>query len=299
MHRKLAPALIAPLLVVTACATAADEGAVEVRTGPETVLALRAAPDAVADAGTAAFEMVMEISAQGESFTIDASGAYDAANQRMSMEIDMGAMFEGLAASSGEEVPPGFGEPMRMVVDGTTIYMQAPMLAFLGDGAGWVSYTPEDLGMSSQALGLGASAYDPSSYLESLRGATGEPEVVGTEEVRGVETTHYVATMDLAAALASVPEQQRDLAEAQLGQLGGGTIPLDVWIDADGLPRRLVMDMSELFSSMGMGQDAGAVTTVEYFDYGVPVDIEVPSPDEVTSFADELGGLGGFEDEAS
>jgi len=303
MLRKLAPALIVPLLAVTACATEADDGAVEVRTGPEAVLALRAAPDVVTDAGTASFELVMEMSAEGESFAITATGAYDATNGRMSMEMDMGAMFEDLAASTGESIPAGLDEPMRMVVDGATIYMRAPMLGSLGAGDGWLSYTPEDLGLTSEALGLGAGTYDPSSYLESLRGVTGEPEVIGTEVVRGVETTHYRATMDLATALASVPDgRQRDLVEAQLGQLGEGTIPLDVWVDADGLPRRMEIDMGEMFSSMGLGAETSAVMTMEYFDYGQPVDIQVPSPDEVTPISEVLGGLGGlggFEDEAS
>jgi hypothetical protein len=298
MLRKLVPVLIAPLLFVTACATEADDGAVEVRTGPETVLALRAAPDAVADAGTAAFEMVVAMSAQGESFDLTATGAYDPGNGRMSMEMDMGGMVEDLAAASGAQLPDGFSDPMQMVVDGTTVYMRAPMLSLIGGGDGWISFTPEDVGLTSDALGFGAGTYDPSSYLESLRGVTGDPEEVGTEVVRGVETTHYSVSMDPAAALADVPEEQRDLLEAQLGQLGDGTISVDVWVDADGLPRRLVMDLSEMFSSMGMGAEASTVMTVEYFDYGAPVDIQVPSPDEVQSFTEGMG-LGAFGDDAS
>jgi hypothetical protein len=299
MLRKLAPALIAPLLVATACATEADDAAVEVRTGPAAAVALRSAPEAAAEAGTAAFEMVMEMAVAGERFEIVATGAYDAVNERMSLEMDMGAMFEELAAASGETIPDGLEEPMQMVVDGTTIYMRAPMFAVLGGPTGWLSMTPEDLGTTSDALGVGAGAYDPSAILETLRGVSGEPEVVGTEVVRGVETTHYVANMDLAAALASAPEDQRELLEAQLEQLGQGTIPVDVWVDADGLPRRMAMDMGGLLSSMGSDGEASAVMTMEFFDYGEPVDIQVPSPDEVSSFSDLLGGLDVFSDDAS
>jgi len=296
MLRKLAPALIVPLLATAACATPAEDASVEVRTGAEAVLALQSAPDVVADAGTASFEMVMEMSVQGESLTLDAHGAYDATNGRMSMEIDMGAMFDDLAASSGVETPDGFDEPMQMVVDGTTIYMRAPMLSGAEE---WVSLDPEDMGMSSDALGFGAGTYDPSSYLESLRGVSGEPEVVGTEEVRGVETTHYEASMNLADAIAEAPEEQRALVEEVLGQLGDGTIPLDVWVDADGLPRRLAMDMGEMFSSLGLGSEMSAVMTMEFFDYGQPVDIQVPSPDEVQPFTGLLGSDEGFGADAS
>jgi hypothetical protein len=164
--------------------------------------------------------------------------------------------------------------------------------------AGWLSLTPEDLGTTADALGLGAGAYDPSSVLESLRGVSGEPTVVGTDVVRGVPTTHYAATVDLADALAQLPEDQRAMVEAQLGKLGDGAIPIDVWVDDDGLPRRLAMDMGQMLGSLGLGGDVSAVMTMELFDYGVPVDIEVPSPDEVEPMTDLLGGIDVFEDAA-
>jgi hypothetical protein len=80
--------------------------------------------------------------------------------------------------------------------------------------------------------------------------------------------------------------------EAQLDQLGDAEMPVDVWVDADGLPRRLQIDLGGMVAAMGL--DGGsAVMTIEFFDYGVPVDIEVPSPDEVTPITEVLGGLGG------
>ena len=78
MFRKAALVLAAPLLVVAACAQEGDgEAAVEVRTGAAAVSALRAAPDAVAEAGTAQFEMVIAGSMRGESFEITATGGID------------------------------------------------------------------------------------------------------------------------------------------------------------------------------------------------------------------------------
>ena len=108
MYRKLAPALLAPLLVVAACATEADDAAVQVSTGAAAVASLRSAPDVVADAGTAAYEITMEMSVEGQSFTVTGSGAYDARNQRMSLTLDMGAMFDELASAAGESLPAGF-----------------------------------------------------------------------------------------------------------------------------------------------------------------------------------------------
>ncbi len=300
MLRKIVPALVAPLLLVAACASEGDEGAVEVKTGAEAVSALRAAPDAAAEAGTASFEMVMAMSFEGESFELTATGAYDAEAQRMSMSMDMGAMFDELAEASGETVPEGLDGAMELVAEGDTFYMRAPMFSVLTGDAGWLSLSPEDLGVSADAFGPGVGAYDPSKMLESLRGVTGEPEAVGTEEVRGVDTTHYRASMDLEQALAAAPADQREALEQQLRMLGDmsdADFPVDVWVDADGLPRRMQMDMGALLA--GLGEDGSMRMTMEFFDYGEPVSIEIPSPDEVSSFKDAMGGLGGFGADAS
>jgi hypothetical protein len=291
MFRKLAPALVAPLLVAAACATEADDAAIDVRTGSAAVVALRAVPTTAAEAGSAAFEMVMAVSIEGETFELVSTGAYDTGAQRMSMEMDLGATLRRLAAAEDEGVPDGLDEPMQIVVDGTTVFLRAPFLEMLGGAGTWWSLSPEDLGVATDGLGLHAASFDPSRILESLRGVTGEPEVVGTEEVRGVETTRYTATLDLDKAVAEAPADQRDLVEAQLGQLGATRISVDVWVDADGLARRLEVDMSEVLGATGAGDDAGAVLAIELFDYGEPVDIQVPSPDQVTSLGDGLGFL--------
>jgi hypothetical protein len=294
MFRKVALVLAAPLLLVSSCA---KEGDAEVLTGDAAVSALRAAPDAVADAGTASLEVVMEMAMMGESFDITATGVVDADAERMRVEMDMGDLFDQMADSTGQELPPGLTGTMEMLADGSTFYMRAPMFSMLGVD-GWISMTPEDLGTTAEALGLGAGAYDFTQMLESLRGVDGEPEVVGQEEVRGVETTHYRASIDLARALAEVPADQRDEVQAAFEQLGGGEdlseveMPVDVWIDADDLPRRMRMDMGALFAAAGLG-DGSMTMTMDFFDYGEPVDIEVPSPDDVTPASEAFAALGG------
>jgi hypothetical protein len=292
MKRTLTMALCAPLvLIATSCASEADDGAVEVRTGAAATQALRAAPDAVGEAGTASVEMVMEMTVQGQDLEMRATGAMDSEAQQMSMELDMGAMFRGLAEQTGESLPEGLDEPMRLVADGTTMYVQMPFAALLGAPSGWLSMDLAEMGAGPDPLGAGA--YDLRSTLETLRGTTGEPEVVGTEEVRGVETTHYTATVDLAKALEEAPESARAALE-QLGgsdALDGAELVVDIWIDADGLPRRQTMDMGGAFGAMGLGTGT-ATMTIEYFDYGEPVDIEVPAPEDVTPFSEVMGGFG-------
>jgi hypothetical protein len=294
MLRKLAAMVAPPLLLLAACAEEGDPGALEVKTGDAAVAALRSAPESVADAGTAAFQVVMEIAVEGETYDVVADGTIDADAEQMAMTMDMGALFEELAASSGEQVPEDFAVAWQMVVDGTTFYMRTPLFQSLGV-EGWLSMDPAELGMSERTLGLSAASFDFTQMLDSLRGVVGEPEVVGEEDVRGVPTTHYTASMDLEEALAQVPEEERAAAEAQLeqlGDIGGAEIPIDVWIDADDLPRRVRMDVDGVFASLGIGE-GGASITMEYFDFGEPVDIDVPSSDEATPITEVLGG-GGF-----
>ena len=60
----------------------------------------------------------------------------------------------------------------------------------------------------------------------------------------------------------------------------GGTmenIPVDVWVDADSLLRRMTMT----FSMSAGSQDAGGSLRLELFDYGEPVSVEAPAASDV------------------
>jgi hypothetical protein len=294
MFRKLVLLVATALLVAAACADEGDAGAVQVKTGDAAVSALRSAPGAAAEAGTARFEMVMEMAVLDDAFEIVATGAYDADAARMSMSMDMGALFEQLAATAGGSLPGAFGDgAMEMVVDGDTFYIRSPLFEMFTGASSWLSMSPDEVAGGG---GLGVGSSDPTSLLESLRGVAGEPEVVGQEDVRGVETTHYRATMSLAEALEEVPEGERAKVEAaleQVGELDDAAVPVDIWIDGDDLPRRMRLDMGAALGAL-TGSEGSMTMTLELFDYGEPVDIEVPSPDEVTPFSEVMGGLGDF-----
>ena len=294
MSRKLALALVAPLLLV-ACAeeaeradlvTDADAGAAD------PIAALRAAPDLVADAGSARFEMVFAFDTPDGPLELTASGGY--AGDRMSMEMDLGAMLGEVAEGAGEDLPPGFEEPMEMVLDGQTVYLRMPMLEMLTGTTGWLSATPDELGAGGDALGITGTATSPAQLLETLRGVSDEVDELGTEEVRGVRTTRYRATVDVEKVLEAIPPEQRVQMEKQLDDLGGvgiDSVPLDVWVDDDGLPRRVQMAFDDMGAEMGL--PGSATMTMELFDYGQPVTIEVPPASEVTPIAEVMPGMAG------
>jgi hypothetical protein len=288
MVRKLALALAAPLLLIAS--SCADEGSQDVLTGDAAVAAVRAAPDAAAEAGSGRFEMTMAFDSAEGAFEISAAGGFS--GEQVSMEMDFGESFSAMAGAAGEQLPPGFDEPMQMVVDGDIAYLRMPMLQSLTGTTGWLSLTPEELGQAGASFGGAPGATDPSQLLEWLRGVSDDVEEVGTEEVRGVETTHLTATVDLQKALDELPAEQREQLAGQLGDIDAA-VPVDVWIDGDSLVRRMEMDLTQLMGQAMGGAAGSAMMRMELFDYGEEVTIEVPDASEVTPFSDVMGGFGG------
>lgn len=259
MFRRIAIALAAPLLLVTACATEAEPDASQVQPAPAALAMVRAAPDAVASVGTVAFEIT--VVGGDQLLGLTAHGMVDAAAGRLSMELDVGDAL-------------GDGEPVQVIIDGTTWYVRAPMLEGVIGTPGWSSGTVDDLGWASDAF-----AYDPSTLLDALGRVAGDVTAVGHEEVRGVATTKYAATVRSTDAHSNAPDQP-----------GDGALPVEVWLDADGLPRRIAFTVGDGLRAHGSG--AATTMRLEMFDYGHPVAIDVPPSAEVTPFADLLGGLG-------
>ena len=95
-----------------------------------------------------------------------------------------------------------------------------------------------------------------SETLEYLRSVGDDVTEVGTERVRGVDTTHYRATVRL-TELGASPELDR--------------YPVEVWLDEDGRTRR--------YRSGTLGTDE--VLVWEFFDFGVEVDLSPPAPDKI------------------
>lgn len=267
MVRKVTLALIAALVAAAAgaCAKPADESRLPARV--VTVAALRAAPDAVAAAGSARFEIrVGGGAAADDGGDVVATGGF--ADKKVSVELDLASVLARAATSTpGLSIPAGVDTTMRVIVDGTSVYLQVPMLQGLSGTTGWLSLTPGDLGNMGSSLGVGVDMFDPSKALEVLRGAAAGMQVVGADVVRGVATTHVRATISATSPPGDV---------------------VDVWIDRDDLVRRIRMTVDGLPAGA-----VGEVVTVELFDYGEPVDITVPAASETTPFSELLGSFAG------
>jgi LppX_LprAFG lipoprotein len=267
------------LTIATALAGAVLLAGCGPQASPQEVVASSA--EATQEAGSA--NMSMEMRMEGaQPLTMTADGAFDFASGQGAMTMNLGAL--------GEQM--GMGE-IEMRTDGTTMYMKMPPQ--MGAPTPWVS---TDLKNAAGVGGLGQLGQlnnnDPRGTMDMLRGVA-EVEEVGREEVRGTEPTHYTAVVDLNKALEDAPEESKQALQQQLKMLGTSDLPIDVWIDDDGLLRRqdMTMDLSKAAAAGGAPAGQGPAEMfmrMELFDFGTEVDVAPPPADQVTDMAKLQGG---------
>lgn len=234
----------------------------------------------------------MEITLEGAApapVTMTAAGIFDTEARLARMTLDMSGLGTGTGIVEIGEI--------EMVMDGPVMYMRMPFLQQLSPGLKpWIKFDLQELGAQQgldfeQFTQLGSQS-DPSQALAYLRAASKDIEEVGTEQVRGVETTRYRMTVELARVAAAAPAEQREALRAQLEQLrertGIDEVPTEVWIDEDGLVRRQMLTYRNM--QVAPGQKGDMSLTIELYDFGVEVDVEPPSADQVTDIAELLGG---------
>lgn len=216
------------------------------------------------------------------------TGEYDTATQSSEISLDIGAIAMAASEAGGTDLGPFasmFDEPMVVRTVGNRSFVSWSLLSLLSGGQGtWIEGEAGDSDQITQAFGAGPAG-SPTEFLSALEDANADITEVGTEDVRGVSTTHIRALVDLAELDAAVGEEERETLERDLGELAGSEFPIDFWIDDDGLIRRYSMDLDQ--SNSGGEGPTGATVVFEFFDYGADISIEVPPADEIVS-ADEL-----------
>jgi hypothetical protein len=276
--------------------SATDAGSAEAGPAPTEVTAeqLRTVADTAAAAESYSFEMDLTYTGLGqlanapETMPDQASlavvGGSDAATGRSSIEMDVTEMLAMMGGGQGD-TSQFEGATVQAVVDGDTAYVNyGEMGSSYGMEADqWLQLGADQLAQSVGSVSGpgGPSPTNPGAFVDLLRGVDADEDlsVEGEEEVRGTATTHIIATANLAAAVSAAPAERQAGIEQQFGSLGQEEIPVHVWLAGDGLPRRI-----EIISEPGQVQTlngAGLTVVVEAFDYGEPVEIEVPSGDAV------------------
>ncbi len=260
-------------------------------------LAQSAATSAEAKSGRFSFDMSMSFPGTDEPFALSGEGAFDEASGRAAFSVDMssfakllGGFVAGLAGPNANDLP-NFDDPagwkIDVVQDGTVGYVRFPALDDqLPAGKSWIRASEGDAaagtGFDFDELEQFAKT-DPRDLLDSLRAVTSDVATLGTEQLRGVETTHYRAVIDPAdltkLGTSTTSDKAQSLVDQITAQSGLGPIPVDVWIDDTGLVRKLSMSVAA--TEAATSDTSNVSMTFELWDYGKTVAIDVPPASEV------------------
>lgn len=238
---------------------------------------LAAASEATIAVGTSsiAMEMDMEMGPQGSgmSFTMSGDGVLD-------LEAGTGRM---------EMTVPGAGGGMAMVFAGDVVYVRLPFE--LEGERPWLRQVAGEAPGMRPGRTMGSQ---PDAWLEALGTVEGEITSLGSDTVRGTDVEGYEFTLEGAKLWGrsdSVPQALRDL-----------EVPTRAWLDAGDRVRRMAMevDMGRLMEAARQQMEAGdleageeelgagmasmegtATMTIDFFDFGADVQVQVPDSTEV------------------
>ncbi|HXV34084.1 MAG TPA: hypothetical protein VD769_08750 [Gaiellaceae bacterium] len=261
---------------------AADEPAPATTTGPlaggETadpaLLADAAGTTAAARSARVATSVRVRSPEQGQT-RFSGEGAFDFERRRGEMTLEL------LEGGAG-----GFGGQSEAIFVDTSVYYRLPPGTLPG-GQRWIRLDLQNVvdatGIDFGPLVQGSQA-DPSQYLLWLSALGPGVTKISEEEVRGVPTTRYRAAVDLGLLEGQAPPGKEAewsaYVQALRDRLGLDFIPVEVWVDGDGLIRRL-------YHEHGFGADGTSATvTTELFDFGVAVDAKAPPPGQVAAMND-------------
>jgi hypothetical protein len=272
MRRSAALLVLLPLLAGCGATTSVSRDA-----SPEL---LAAAVDKTTKAESSRMSFAVNLKAPGESGKMKGEGVFDYRRNAGQMKMNLSGLDEGL-------------EDIEFIVDGDVIYTRG-FDDDLPAGKSWMKIDTSTIQGAAQ-FGELNGMNRPAVELQYLRAASKEVEEKGREKVRGVETTRYHAVIDLSKlareaaeeAPAGLRKQVRQEAKNFSG-MGIDELPTDVWIDADGLLRKMTMDIS----FKADGEKVRMETSVELFDFGVPVKLTPPPAEETVDFS-ELMQQGG------
>jgi hypothetical protein len=216
------------------------------------------------EAGSSRIAFVVSADVFGRDVALRGEGAFDYEASRGRLQLDA----SGLVSGARVEV---------RAVD-STLYVRMPtaLSIWLPAVKPWVAVRGD---RSLDAFGLGELQQDPGQLLGLLRASSTSVTKTGTAVVRGVETTRYTAQLELTKAL-EANAGRLGLSERERAELGRAaaelrrqskqqTLPVVVFVDGDGLVRRLTLGAE------------GDRISVDFWDFGAEVDVQAPPASDV------------------
>jgi hypothetical protein len=273
MRRTVISSVAAIVLFASGCSSALSPGATVAQ-----------APAATKGARSArvAYSAIFDIAAAPGPGPISMSGEglFDYAQKRGRMVFDMSEVLQ-----PGGSPPEGSGE-VEMIFAGPILYMKMPFLTgLLSEPKPWIKVDLEAARRGganlSQLAQLGQR--DPTQILELLRGATRSVDEVGSEDLRGTQTTHYSMVLDLVRAAEKASEEARLSVQDLIVRTGARTMPAEIWIDDDGRMRKMTyeVDLASAGADSLPAEPDSMRVAMELYEFGIEVVVEPPPEDQV------------------
>jgi hypothetical protein len=278
---KAGTLLLALVLTLGANGCGGGSNAVATGTHPAEVTPSSSAQSAVAAAGAKtqgkeSAKASFEATFTGGQLNGTMTGNGSFAKRKGHLTLDMSGLSGGTFGNGKAE----------LIFDGLVYYMKLPpeAAAQIPGGKQWFKMDLAKLGKQTglnleQLTQLNQS--DPSQALDFIRSAARDFREVGSEEVRGMQTTHYKGSVDLTKVAADAPADVKQLYDQLLRQSTEKTVPMDVWIDGDGLVRKI------RFTQKLAG---GSIMTMdeELYEFGTQVDTTPPPASQVLDLTELL-----------
>lgn len=291
MTLKTVPASIAALLAASVLlAGCSDDGSGDTdgdKSSDPTTSASSATSDDATDPGTSDTSPGSGDGGSGELTTanfnettigaLEAAGSYRVRGTTttggQTSTIESEAVYEDGKPLVHGRTTAGSPQQIETVAAAGVVYIKS---AGLGVPAGkWLKIDPDDPANAGNPLTALAATSDPEVALRAM-GELESLDLVGSEEIDGVDTDHYRAVMSTAnyAETLGLP--------AEVASSLPATIPVDMWIDEDNRPVRYDIEITV--------QGVSNKTSQTYYDFGADITVTVPKDSETVPLSES--GLG-------
>lgn len=267
------PVLLA--LVLTGCSGAEEPDApvaasTSASAGPAPYVLVRTAATETVSTGSSKFSLRSTTAVGGQDVVFEGEGAYDYVKRNGQLRFVVPGP-DGAAAGGGS---------IEQRILGPDLYLTLPQQA-------GVFYKLPLAAVAGTSLG---GSVDPTAALQALEGVT-DVEVVGADEVRGVETTHYRGTFNVQTAIAGAEGVAKTILQSTLGASASPDIPFDAHVDAEGRLVRFSQEVELAAGPQTGGQALTASTILALYDFGTVVAVTAPPGADVRDGAPLLAAL--------
>jgi len=212
-------------------------------------------------------------------FKVQAIHSGNESNSRMTGEVDLrrgmshfAIEFEIPASLRGRAADTG----MEAIITPEYMYWKMPSFSAGQEGRKpWVRMRIDELEgyemASSSVMSVFNPATDPDAFFTALDEVATRLKEVGSLEVRGVATTEFRTVVNLRKLVRRLPAEYRKQSRELLKEVGS-RLPMQLFVGEDGLLYR---------QSYALDQQGEPIEVqLDLYDYGKPVDIREPGPDE-------------------